>query len=191
MRKKHIAVFASGTGSNAVRLIDHFMDDPSASVVLVISNREDAPVLSKAKDRGVETLVMENSEISAGEKLLESCRSRSIDLIALAGFLRKIPDVLVAAYADRIINVHPSLLPKFGGHGMYGDHVHRAVLEAGEKETGITIHFVNEHFDEGQKIASFHCPVVPEDTLETLRERVQRLEHTWFPVVIEKTLSSL
>jgi phosphoribosylglycinamide formyltransferase-1 len=191
MRKKHIAVFASGTGSNAVRLIDHFMDDPSASVVLVISNREDAPVLSKAKDRGVETLVMENSEISAGEKLLESCRSRSIDLIALAGFLRKIPDVLVAAYADRIINVHPSLLPKFGGPGMYGDHVHRAVLGAGEKETGITIHFVNEHFDEGQKIASFHCPVVPEDTLETLRERVQRLEHTWFPVVIEKTLSSL
>ncbi|MFN5912074.1 MAG: phosphoribosylglycinamide formyltransferase [Bacteroidota bacterium] len=190
MQQKRIAIFASGNGSNALRIIDHFKQNKEATVTLLLSNRPDAPVLEKAGNRDIPTLVVDNAGVDEGALLIAACKERSVDLVVLAGFLRKIPVAFIHAYRDRIINVHPSLLPKYGGQGMYGDKVHQAVIAAGEGETGITVHFVNEHFDQGRIIAQFHCAVFATDDLSTLRERVQRLEHTWFPIVIEKVLDS-
>lgn len=187
---KRIAVFASGTGTNARVLIEYFELHHSAQVTLVVSNRADAGVLEIARDHGVETMVVDRETFFSPRSIAEELKMRGIDFIVLAGFLWLVPTALIAAFPDRIINIHPALLPKFGGKGMYGKKVHGAVIEAGEKQSGITVHFVNERFDEGQHVAQFTCPVLPNDTPELLAARVQQLEHKHYPEVVEQLVLS-
>jgi phosphoribosylglycinamide formyltransferase 1 len=185
---KRIAIFASGAGTNAGVIIRHFELHPVAQVTLVVSNKADAGVIHIARDHGVETLVIDKEDFLSEKSIVDALKVRSIDLIVLAGFLWLIPQALINAYPNRIVNIHPALLPKFGGKGMYGQFVHRAVLAAGEKESGITIHHVNEKFDEGAHIAQFRCPVEPGDTVDSLARKVQQLEHEHFAKTIESLL---
>ena len=190
MTKIKLALFASGSGSNALNIIDHFSNHPSVEIGFILSNKSEAPIVEKAKLKGVKVLVFSNDEVADGNFLSQLCIENGIHYIVLAGYLRKIPAELLQNYSEKMINVHPALLPKFGGQGMYGNNVHKAVVEAREKETGITIHFVNEHFDEGRMIAQFHCVLNETDTVETVQAKVQNLEHAYFPFVIEKTIVS-
>lgn len=191
MQKKRIAIFASGNGTNAMNLIHFFKSSKEAEIGFVLSNRAEAGVLEKAKSEGVEVVVVSNEHVQEGDPLVVICKERAIDLIVLAGFLRKIPDQLIRNYPNKIVNIHPALLPNYGGKGMYGDHVHQAVLAAGESESGISIHFVNEHFDEGKILAQFTCPVEISDTLESLRQRVQELEHRHYAEVINDLVKTI
>ncbi len=191
MQKKRIAIFASGNGTNAMNLIHFFGNSSDAEIIFVLANRSDAGVLDKAKSAGIQTVVLSNQEIEAGEAVVQVCLEHAIDVIVLAGFLRKIPAELIRQYPNRIVNIHPALLPNYGGKGMYGDHVHRAVIEAREKESGISIHLVNEHFDEGKLLAQFKCPVLENDTVESLRQRVQELEHEHFSEVVNQLVKAI
>jgi phosphoribosylglycinamide formyltransferase 1 len=184
---KRIAVFASGAGSNAQNLIEYFELHRQAQVTLVVCNNPNAGVVKIAQEYGVEVLLIDKGDFF-DKNFPEQLHVRGIDLIVLAGFLWLIPPALIQFYSNRIINIHPSLLPKFGGKGMYGKRVHEAVLAAGEKESGITIHFVNEHFDEGKHIAQFNCEVNANDTIETLSARIHQLEHDHLPKVVEGML---
>ncbi|MBP8240190.1 MAG: phosphoribosylglycinamide formyltransferase [Saprospiraceae bacterium] len=186
-----IAVFASGTGSNARRIMEHFQHSDAVQVRLVVSNKADAGVLDIAREMGVETLIIHRESFYQSEAIVEDLRSRHISFIVLAGFLWLVPAYLVRAFPRAIVNIHPALLPKFGGKGMYGAHVHEAVKQAGEMETGITIHFVDERYDEGQTIFQARCPVLPADTPADIARRVLALEHRHFPVVIEQVLMKL
>lgn len=186
-----IAVFASGTGSNARRIMQYFQRSEDVQVRLVVSNKADAGVLDIARDMGVETLIINRSSFYNSEAIIEELRSRDIGFIALAGFLWLMPAYLVQAFPRAIVNIHPALLPKFGGKGMYGAHVHEAVKQAGETETGITIHYVDEHYDEGQPVFQARCPVWPTDTAADIARRVLELEHRHFPPVIEQLLLNL
>ena len=188
MNKTSIALFASGNGSNAINLIQYFKDHEQIEVALVVCNKENAPVVEKSKSLGVEVLIVSNDEVESGLTLLQELDYRAVKWIVLAGFLRKIPLNLLRGYPDRIINVHPSLLPKFGGQGMYGMHVHRAVVAAGELKTGISIHLVNEEFDKGRLLAQFETALSSGDTPEMVAEKVQILEHRYFPEVVEKVI---
>ena len=188
MQKKRIAIFASGNGSNALNLIQHFAASTKAEIAFVLTNRSDAGVLVKAKNAGIPTFILSNEEIESGNSVVEICQNESVDLIVLAGFLRKIPHQLIAKYPNSIVNIHPALLPKYGGKGMYGDHVHRAVIESGEKESGISIHLVNEQFDEGELVAQFKCQVADTDSVESLRQRVQNLEHAHYAEVVQELI---
>lgn len=185
---KRIAILASGSGSNAQRLIEHFRSTGGAEVV-VGCDQPQAGVLQRAWDLGVPAYLFNGTDLRTG-KVHAELQALRVDLVVLAGFLRLIPADMVRAFPDRIINIHPSLLPKFGGKGMYGVRVHEAVIAAKETESGITIHFVNERFDEGAPIAQFKCPVAPDDTPASLAARVQALEHTHFPAVVEAVLTS-
>lgn len=185
---KRIAIFASGTGSNAEVIIRHFEMHRDAQVTLLVSNKAGAGAIRVAQDYGVETMVVDREQFYGHNSIKKELDFRGIDLIVLAGFLWLIPPVLIKTFPDRIVNIHPALLPKFGGKGMYGKHVHSAVLAAGEKESGITVHYVNEHFDEGTHIAQFTCAVDAEDTPETLAAKVQQLEHEHFAGTIERLL---
>jgi phosphoribosylglycinamide formyltransferase-1 len=191
MSKIRLALFASGSGSNAINIIDHFNGHSSVEIAFVLSNKKDAPVIEKSQMRSVETIILSNDLVSQGQVLIDICKEKAIDFVILAGYLRLIPSDFIHYFHERIINIHPSLLPKFGGQGMYGDHVHNAVLNTGEKETGISIHFVDEDFDQGRLIAQFYCPVNEEDTLDTIKNKIQQLEHSYFPVVIEKTVLNI
>lgn len=191
MKTPSIAIFASGTGSNALRIIEHFGTsgaDRTAVVSLLVCNRPDAPVVEKARALGIEVLVKDNASFESGLTLLQELDYRGIDWIVLAGFLRKLPVNLIHGYRDRIINIHPALLPKFGGKGMYGMHVHRAVIEARETETGISIHLVNEEFDQGRILAQYSVPVGEADTPESVAQKVQELEHRYFPYIVEQVI---
>lgn len=188
MKIPSIALFASGTGSNAIRIIDHFRASETASVSLVVCNKPDAPVVEKVRELGIEVLVMDNESFESGLTLLQELDYRGIDWIVLAGFLRKLPVNLINGYRDRIINIHPALLPKFGGKGMYGMHVHRAVVEAGEAETGITVHLVDEEFDKGEILAQYSVDIDPNDTPESVALKVQQLEHQYFPYIVEEVI---
>jgi phosphoribosylglycinamide formyltransferase 1 len=188
---KRIAVFASGSGSNARTLMQYFEFHADAQVTLLVCNNPDAGVLEIARENGVETMLVDREQFYDYRSVSEDLKVRGIDLIVLAGFLWLVPPVLVKDFAGRIVNIHPALLPKFGGKGMYGKHVHKAVLEAGETESGITIHFVNENFDEGGHIAQYSCKVEPGDTVETLAARVQELEHKYYAGGVEKVLEGL
>jgi len=188
MKIQSIAIFASGTGSNALCLIEHFRASESVSVNLVVCNKSDAPVVQKVRDLGIEVLVFDNASFDSGLTLLQELDYREIDWIVLAGFLRKLPLNLINGYPNRIINIHPALLPKFGGKGMYGMHVHKAVIEAGEVETGISIHLVNEEFDKGELIAQFSIPVSKIDTPESVAVKVQQLEHQHFPYIVAQVI---
>ena len=181
-----IAVFASGNGSNAENIIRYFKDNEEIRVALIISNKANAYVHTRAKNLGVPSCTFSKDEFEKGDSILQKLREYQIDFIVLAGFLLKIPDSILKAYPQRIINIHPALLPKYGGKGMYGNHVHKAVLQAGEKESGISIHYVNERYDEGDIIFQARCPVLPSDTCEELAQRVHRLEYEYYPRVIEK-----
>jgi phosphoribosylglycinamide formyltransferase-1 len=188
MAKIRIALFASGNGSNAMNLIRHFASNTSVEVAFVLSNKADAGIVKSASSKGIETLVFTNEEVADGEFLVNVCKKYSIDFIVLAGYLRLIPAQLIQAFPERIINIHPALLPKYGGKNMYGDKVHQAILDANETETGISIHFVNEQFDKGKIIAQYVCPVHSTDSIDDVRANVQHLEHTFFPFVVEKVV---
>ena len=182
----NIAVFASGNGSNAENIIRYFKDNEEMRVALVLSNNQNAYVHTRAKNLGVPSYTFSKEEFDKGDPVLQKLREYQIDFIVLAGFLLKVSDPILKAYPQRIINIHPALLPKYGGKGMYGDRVHRAVIQAGDKESGITIHFVNEQYDEGEVIFQARCPVLPSDTPEELAQRVHKLEYEYYPQVIEK-----
>ncbi|MCO4814463.1 MAG: phosphoribosylglycinamide formyltransferase [Flavobacteriales bacterium] len=188
MKKKRLAIFASGTGSNAINLIEYFTGHESIEIGFVLSNKKDAPVLESANELGAKTLYFSNHEVSQGELLIELCEKHQIDYIVLAGYLRLIPGDFIEVFSEGIINLHPSLLPNYGGKGMYGRNVHNAVLENKEKESGITIHFVNQKFDEGRIIAQFRCPISSTDKLQNLEEKIKILEQSYLPVVVEKTI---
>lgn len=191
MGKTRIALFASGAGSNALNIIDHFSASADIEVGFVLTNKSDALVIEVSKKKSVPVLIVDNYQVADGDFLIQICKDEKIDFIILAGYLRLIPSKLIEFFPERIINVHPALLPKFGGKGMHGENVHRAVLENKEKETGISIHYINERFDEGRMIAQFYCNVDSEETLTTLKRKIQILEHSYFPIVIEKTILNL
>ena len=191
MVKKRMAIFASGTGSNAINLIGHFAGHEAIEIGFVLSNKKDAPVLESANDLGVEALYFSNSEVSQGEFLIELCEKHQIDYVVLAGYLRLIPGDFIEAFSEGIINLHPSLLPNYGGKGMYGRNVHNAVLENKEKESGITVHFVNQKFDEGRIIAQFRCPISSTDTVQDLEGKIRSLEQNYLPFVVEKTIMGI
>jgi len=185
-----VAILASGNGSNAQRLMEHFKQHPGVCIALVGCDQPTAGVIQRAWDHGVSSYLFNSNQLKNGTVQYELQQQR-IDLVVLAGFLRLIPPELVKAYAGRIINIHPSLLPKYGGKGMYGLRVHEAVIAARETQSGITIHYVNERFDEGGHIAQFNCPVLTGDTAATLAGRVHKLEHEHFPLVIEQLVTRL
>lgn len=190
--KKRIAIFASGSGSNAQKIAEYFKGHPTIEVALVVSNKADAGVLDIAKSVGIETYVIPSkAEFTQTETLLQELYVSQIDFIVLAGFLWLIPEYLIEAYPSRIVNIHPALLPKYGGKGMHGMHVHHAVVAAGEKESGITIHYVDKVYDNGEHLFQATVPVEPGDTPEVVQQKVLVLEHTNFAQVIEKVLNTL
>ncbi|MEJ6776368.1 MAG: phosphoribosylglycinamide formyltransferase [Crocinitomicaceae bacterium] len=188
MPKTKIAIFASGTGSNAINLIRFFKNSRAIEVGFVLSNNPDAPVLESAQSLGVNIIYHDNAKVANGEFLVSLCKNNGIDWIILAGYLRLIPKELISAYFNTMINLHPSLLPNYGGKGMFGSNVHRAVIANNEKESGITIHFVNQEFDKGRVIAQFTCELNPGDGVSELEQKIRHLEQSYFPTVVEKTL---
>lgn len=186
--KKRIAIFASGSGSNAQKIMEHFKYSDHAEVALVLSNNPEAYVLQRADNFEIPTHVFDRHDFYQSDEVVELLKRLEIDLVVLAGFLWLVPENLLKAFPNKIINIHPALLPKFGGKGMYGDRVHKAVLEAGEDEHGITIHFVNENFDEGEIIQQAKFRIEPGDTLEIIKFNGQQLEHLHYPKVIENLL---
>ena len=181
-----IAIFASGSGTNAEQIMQRFKGHPSIEVSLVLSNKHDAPVLERARKAGVETFTFNRNEFYESKKVLDKLRSKQIDLVVLAGFMWLVPENIIQAFSDRIINVHPALLPKFGGKGMYGMNVHQAVKEAGETETGITIHLVNAEYDKGQVLFQAKCAIDEDDTAESIADKIHSLEYANFPLQIER-----
>jgi phosphoribosylglycinamide formyltransferase-1 len=186
-----ITIFASGAGSNASRIIDYFKNSTLARVCLVICNKPGAGVIGIAEKEGIPVLIIEKERFFKGDGYLPEIRQSGTNLIVLAGFLWKIPQALIDAYPRRIINIHPALLPKYGGRGMYGQYVHESVLNAGEMESGITIHFVDEHYDNGDILFQTACPVLDTDSPESLANRIHQLEHLHYPLVIDNLLKSL
>lgn len=188
MNKTRIAIFASGTGSNAINLIRFFEGHESIEVAFVLSNKEDAPVLASAEKLGVPVMYYPNGVVARGDFLAGICNEHSVDWIILAGYLRLVPGTLIDIYEDKIINLHPALLPNYGGKGMHGRHVHTAVLENREQESGITIHYVNREFDKGRIIAQFRCAIDTGDSIEDLENKIRYLEHSYLPVVVQNTI---
>ncbi len=191
MKKKNIAIFASGSGTNAESIVRYFNNSQLAHVSLILSNNSNAYVLKRAEMLNVKTCLFDREQFYNSGKVLRILLDNDIDLIVLAGFLWLIPSELIKAYPDRIINIHPALLPKYGGKGMYGINVHKAVIESGDKESGITVHYVNEKYDEGNIIFQARCPVSAGDTPESLAEKVHELEYKHYPKVIEKVVRGL
>jgi phosphoribosylglycinamide formyltransferase-1 len=189
--KKRIVIFASGSGTNAQNVIRYFQQGEIAEVVLVLTNKKDAKVIERAKNLNVESLFFNKSELLDEKGVLQVLKDINPDLIVLAGFLLKFPESILNNFHNRVINLHPALLPKYGGKGMYGHHVHQAVIEKGEKETGITIHYVNENYDEGKIIFQKSTPLSDRDTPETVAEKIHQLEYKYFPKVIESVLQSI
>ena len=188
--KKRIVIFASGNGTNAENIIKYFQRHKSAEVVLVLSNKKDAKVLDRAKNLQIESQSFSKDELSSKNGILSVLKGVQPDLIVLAGFLLKFPELIISEFPNKIINIHPALLPKYGGKGMYGSLVHETVVKNKETETGISIHYVNEHYDEGALICQKKVNVLPHDTAETVAEKVHKLEYEWFPKIIEELLLS-
>lgn len=186
--KKRIAIFASGSGSNAQKIMEYFKYSDDAEVALVLSNNPDAYVLQRADNFEIPTHIFDKQDFYHTQEVVDIVKRLEIDIIVLAGFLWLIPQNLLKAFPNKIINIHPSLLPKHGGKGMYGDRVHQAVLTAKDEEHGITIHFVNENFDEGEVIYQAKFKVDAQDTLEIIKFNGQQLEHLHYPKVIENLL---
>lgn len=185
-----IAILASGSGTNAEKLMEHFNGHPSAQVALVCCDRAKAGVMQRAWDHHIPSYLFSGPQLVDGT-LLNELGSFQIDLVVLAGFLRLLPTDLIRAFPDRILNIHPSLLPKHGGRGMFGERVHQAVLAAGERESGITVHLVNERYDEGRVLFQANCPVLPDDDAAALAQRVHALEHVHYPLIVEDQVDLL
>jgi len=184
-----LAIFASGNGSNAEKIIKHFINHPWIDVKTIYSNNKDAFVLERAKKYNIPTVVFTKEEFIK-RKFNQQLLQHNYDLIILAGFMWLLPPNIIVSFKNKIINIHPALLPKYGGKGMYGHHVHQAVLKNEEKESGITIHYVNEHYDEGNIIFQAKCKVFGSDTANSLAERIHQIEHLHYPSVIEKICSN-
>jgi phosphoribosylglycinamide formyltransferase 1 len=180
---RRMAILASGTGTNAENIIRHVSDIDGIEVSMVLSNKADAPVLGKARALGVRTHAFDRSQWQ-GDHVLQLLRDSRTDVLVLAGFLLLVPPKLIEAYPERIINIHPSLLPKHGGKGMYGKHVHQAVKDSGDTETGVTVHLVDAEYDKGRILFQAHCPVLPDDTPTDIALRAQQLEHQYFAKVV-------
>lgn len=188
---KNIAILASGAGSNAQKILEHFSDRMDIAVRLIVSNKPEAGVLNIAKVASIDTFVVTRDSFYTKTDLLVELDKRNIDFIVLAGFLWLIPPYLIQHYPNRIINIHPALLPKYGGKGMYGHFVHEAVHLAKETHSGITIHYVNEKYDEGSIVFQERCEILPSDQPEDIAKKVQVLEHSYYPTVIDQLVSSL
>lgn len=184
----NIAIFVSGSGSNCENIIRYFQTNEQVNIALVVSNRADAYALTRAKNLNVPSVVLPKADFNNEEKVLKLMADHRINFIVLAGFLLMIPDWLIAAYQRRMINLHPALLPKFGGIGMYGHHVHEAVRKANETETGMTVHWVSNVCDGGEIIAQFRTPITPDDTPDDIADKEHILEMEHFPQVIEAVL---
>jgi len=189
MEPKKIAIFASGSGSNAQNIIEYFTDNEKVKIDSLWSNNSHAHALKRAADFGVETFLFDRKELNETGKVVEKLQKRKIDLIVLAGFLWLLPANLTHNFT--IVNIHPALLPKYGGKGMYGMKVHKAVVENKELQSGITVHYVNENYDEGKIILQKTCEVLPADTAEDLAKKIHALEYEFFPKAIEMVLSEL
>ena len=187
---KRIAIFASGAGSNAEKIIEHLQGSAFIKVGLIVCNKPEAGVLTIAYKHGISTLLINKEIFLKKDDYITTLKDYGIDFIILAGFLWKIPLTLIKAYPNKIINIHPALLPKHGGKGMYGHFVHQAVLANGDTESGITIHYINEHFDEGKIIFQAKCQVSASDTLDTLAAKIHQLEHQYYPKIVEETVLS-
>ena len=188
---KRLVIFASGAGSNAQQIINYFRNSGLAKIELIVCNKPGAGVISIAEKENIPALLIEKERFFRGDAYLSELQKRKTNLIVLAGFLWKIPQNLIDAYPRRIINIHPALLPKYGGRGMYGQYVHEAILNAGEVESGITIHYVDEHYDNGDIIFQTACPVLEGDSPRDLAQRIHKLEHLHYPIVIEEVLKNL
>ena len=183
-----IAIFASGNGTNAEKIAKYFKNRQDIKIVLILSNKPDAHVHTRAKNLDIPSITFNKVDFLQSDHVLDVLRKAEVDLVVLAGFLWLIPENLIEAFPNRIINIHPALLPKYGGKGMYGDNVHQAVKAADEKETGITIHYVNQNYDEGRIIFQGKCELTPEDTAETIASKVHQLEYKHYPEVIEELI---
>jgi len=191
MGKINIAIFVSGSGTNCENLIRYFADSERVNIALVVSNKPDALALERAQKLGVPTAVTPKPDLNNPDVMLPMLHKYDIGFIVLAGWLPLIPKFLIDAYSHRIINIHPALLPKYGGKGMWGHHVHEAVKAAGEAETGMTVHWVTPVCDAGEIIAQFRVALSPDDTVEDIAEKEHQLEMIHFPKVVEDVINSL
>ena len=187
---KKIAIFASGSGSNAENIAQYFAHNDNIEISLIVSNKPDAYVLQRAQNLNIPSVVITSSQMQDSQHVLLILKQHDIDFVVLAGYLLRIPQYMIDSYPDKIINIHPALLPNYGGKGMYGDNVHKAVVAAGEFESGITIHYVNENYDEGKTIFQAKCEVLPTDTYEDVASKVNALEYAHFPNVIADVISA-
>lgn len=187
--RQRIAIFASGNGSNFQRIAEYFVGNAEIEITVLYSNRPDAYALHRAKNLGIPTVAFNRERFYHTTDILTDLQSRQINWIVLAGFLWLVPDDILKAFEGRILNIHPALLPKYGGKGMYGMRVHEAVVAAGDSESGITIHLVNESYDEGQVIFQARCPVLPGDKAEDIAAKIHLLEYEHFPIVIGELFS--
>ena len=188
---KKLAIFASGSGSNAENICNYFAESSDIKVVLICTNKRDAFIVKRANKLNIPVYVFTKYELNNFVDLHKKLQNIEVDVIILAGFLLKLPTIMVDSYPNRIINIHPSLLPKYGGRGMYGSNIHKAVIEDKETESGISIHFVNQNYDEGEIILQEKCTLSINETVETLTKKIHKLEHSYFPGAIEKTLKKL
>lgn len=188
---RNIAIFASGNGTNAENIAKYFSKNEKINVALILSNRADAGVHERARRWGIPSLVFPKADFISGEPVLKVLQKYQIDFIVLAGFMCLISEPFLRAFPNRIVNIHPALLPKFGGKGMFGHHVHEAVVASGEKESGITIHYINEQYDEGQIIFQASCQLTPNDTPDTVAAKVHALEYQYYPQIIEQIINNL
>ena len=188
---KKLAIFASGSGSNAENICNYFAESSDIKVVLICTNREDAFIVKRANKLNIPVYIFSKSELTNFVDLHKKLQKIEVDVIILAGFLLKLPTIMVDNYPNRIINIHPSLLPKYGGKGMYGSNIHKAVIKNKELESGISIHFVNHNYDEGKIILQKKCSISANESVETLIHKIHKLEHNYFPVAIEKTIKKL
>ena len=187
---KNIAIFASGSGTNAQKIMEHFQNRNDIKVRLVLVNNPEAGVIQRAEKFNVPVVKFNRQQFSQSNDVVDILANYQIDLVVLAGFLWLVPSQMVIAFPNKIVNIHPALLPNYGGKGMYGDNVHKAVISAKEKESGITIHYVNEQYDEGAIIAQHKCAISENDTPDSLASKIHKLEHQYFPETIEAVLKA-
>lgn len=188
---KRIAIFASGSGSNAENIAHYFKSNPEVEISIILSNKKDAFVLERAKKLNIPSQTFSRNDFYETDSIVNLLKEKQIDLIVLAGFLWLVPDSLIKSYPNRIINIHPALLPNYGGKGMYGMNVHKAVIASQEKESGITIHVVNEKYDDGETILQAKCPIDENDTAEDLANKIHELEYEYFPRAVEAYLNKI
>ncbi len=188
---KKIAIFASGSGTNAENIIRYFANHPSDAVELVLTNKNDAYVIQRAKKLGVKSIIFDRDDLYNTDNVLSVLQENNIYFVVLAGFLWLLPEKIITKYRNKIVNIHPALLPKYGGKGMYGDNVHKTVIKNKENESGITIHFVNNEYDSGKIIFQTKCSISPEDSYIHLAQKIHKLEYHYYPLCIEKILSEI